>query len=69
MANKDKYPEDAVSESLARLIAAKDIPDNVIASQISAGKKSKSWLFWVLIGTTMIFFFIVYRKRKKKNKE
>jgi hypothetical protein len=69
MANKDKYPEDSVYESIARLIAAKDIPVDIITSQLSPVKKGKCWIFWALIGAGLIFFFFIYRKRKRNNKK
>jgi hypothetical protein len=65
MANKDKYPEQSLSGTIAKLIVAKDIPDDIVKTHQLSEKTGKSWLIWILIVGGLIFFFIIYRKRKK----
>jgi hypothetical protein len=68
--NKDKYPLEAVSKSLANLIAAKNISGENLKSQpTGTGHRNLLWLLWVLLGAGVIGFLILlwYRKRKKNN--
>jgi hypothetical protein len=65
--DKEKYPEGAVYKSIANLITTKDIPADIIASQLTTGKEGRLWILWIVIGAGLLFFFIVSRKRKKKN--
>jgi hypothetical protein len=69
--NKDKgfYPENAIFDALARLIAAKDIPAGTITSQIATGKKSGMFLIWVILGAGLIFIFIIFLKRRRKEEK
>jgi len=67
--DKEKYPEEAVFNSIANLIAAKDIPSDIITSQFTTGKECRLCILWIVIGAGLLFFFIVFRKRKKNNKK
>jgi len=67
LANKDKFPEEAVSKSLANLIAAKDIPISAIKLNITSGKESKSWILWILLGSGLLMLFIIIWKRNRNN--
>jgi LPXTG-motif cell wall-anchored protein len=70
--NKDKglYPENAIFDALARMIADKDLPADKITSQIVTGKKPSLFIIWVILGAGLIFFFIIFwKRRKKKEKE
>jgi hypothetical protein len=68
--NKDKvkYPEEVVYKSIANLITSKDIPADTITSQLTAGKKNWLWILWIMIGASLFFIFIIFRKRKKNKK-
>ncbi|MGA2407851.1 MAG: tetratricopeptide repeat protein [Bacteroidales bacterium] len=68
-ANKDKYPEEAVYKSIANLISAKDISADIIKSHFITGKVSNLWILWVLLGAGLFIFFFILWKRKKKNKK
>ncbi len=68
-ANKEKYPEEAVTKSIANLISAKDISVDTIVPHLPAIKKSPLWILWVLIGSGLFIFFLILWKRKKHNKE
>ena len=69
--NKDKgfYPENAIFDALAGTIASKDIPADLIKSQISEGEANNLWILWIVLGAGVIFFFIIFRRRRKKDKE
>jgi hypothetical protein len=68
--NKDKglYPGSAVFDALARMIAAKDISAETIASQIIIGKGNYLWILWTIIGCGLVIFFILFWRRKKDKK-
>jgi len=66
--DKDKYPEVAVTRSIANLIAAKDIPVKILTSQVPICTESKLWILFILLGTGIFFIFIILWKRKKKKK-
>jgi len=68
-ANKEKFPEEAVSKSIANLISAKDISVDTIKSQLTTTKKGTLWILWVLLGTGLFIFFLVLWKRKKNYKK
>ena len=68
-ANKEKFPEEAVSKSIANLISAKDISVDTIKSQLTTAKKGTLWILWVLLGTGLFIFFLVLWKRKKNYKK
>ena len=65
--NKDKvkYPEEAVSKSIANLITSKDIPTDIITSQLTIVKGSWLWMLWILLGTGIFFFFFIFWKKKE----
>jgi hypothetical protein len=66
LSNKDKFPEEALYKSIANLITAKDIPVETITSRITTVKESRLWILWILLGTGLLFFFLILWKRKKK---
>jgi tetratricopeptide (TPR) repeat protein len=69
--NKDKvkYPEDEVYKSIADLITAKDIPANIITSQLTTSKGNKLWILWAILGIGFLFFFLIILRRRKNNKK
>jgi hypothetical protein len=67
--NKEKYPEDAVSRSIANLIADKSISADNIKSPILPAGKDKLWILWVLLGVGILgLLLILWRKKKNQNK-
>jgi hypothetical protein len=64
MKNNDKYPEDAVSKSIAALIAANDISADIIKSLDVPIKEHKNRIVWFLIGIGFIFVLIAFLRRK-----
>ena len=68
MNHKDRYPEEAVSRSLADLIASKNIPANILSQPVSA-KGHNGWFLWFTVGLSFLLIIIVIMKRRKKNIE
>jgi hypothetical protein len=66
--NKDKglFPEISLFDALSKLIAAKDIPASSIASPEPVTERNYLWILWVVLGTGIILFIIVFMRRKKK---
>ncbi len=69
--NKEKYPDDLVFSSLAKLIASRDIPSGVITQSMSKGEGLKLWhLLTILgIGLLVLIIWLFFRKRDKKDEE
>ncbi len=69
--HKEKYPEEAVSKSIANLIAAKDISAENIKEQTAPAWKSYLWILWIILGagilSLLIFFWRRRRNRKKRD--
>jgi len=63
--DKVKYPEDAIMNSIANLIIAKNIPADIIKSQLTGDKGGKLWIIWILLGACLFFFFLFFLRRKK----
>jgi hypothetical protein len=68
-ANKEKYPEEAVSKSIANLISAKDITAENIKSHFAPAKKGNLWILWVLIGAGILSLFLVFWRRKRNQEK
>ena len=64
-----KYPEESVFKSIANLIASRNIPAEIIKSHQPGKEVNRLWILWVVVGVTLVSFFIVYTRRKKKDKE
>jgi hypothetical protein len=67
-ANKDKYPLEALSKSIAKLIAAKNLSVEGLKSQSSgAGRGNLLWILGIILGAGILglIFFLLLRKRKK----
>jgi hypothetical protein len=64
-----KYPEESVFKSIATLIASKNITPETIKSRLPFREAGRLWIVWVIIGISLLFFFIMLTKRKKKEKE
>jgi hypothetical protein len=56
-------------DALARLIAAKDISPETIASQTLIPEGNNIWLLWIVFGAGLFIFFIVFARRKMKDKK
>jgi len=67
--NKKLYPEETVFQSISSLIAFKDIPAETIVSRLLTGKESRLWILWILLGTGLFFFFLIFRKKINKNRK
>jgi tetratricopeptide (TPR) repeat protein len=67
--DKEKYPAENFFKSIANLIIAKDIPTDIIASHSTACKICRLWILWIVLGAGLVFFFIIFRKRKKNEKK
>jgi len=67
--DKEKYPEEAIYKTIANLIEAKDISTESISSPLSTGKEIWSWVLLTLLGIGLfLFFFILWKRKKKENK-
>jgi hypothetical protein len=67
--NKQKYPEEAVSKSIANLISAKNISADNIKSHFTAGKQGYLWILWVLLGAGILGLFLILWRRKRNQKK
>jgi hypothetical protein len=67
-ANKDKYPVEAVSRSIASLITAKEIPGEKIKTPLPGAGKNYLWIIWVLLGAGVIGLLLILWKRKRNRK-
>jgi hypothetical protein len=70
--DKEKYPEDAVFKSLANMIIANNIPDDLLAGLFKGGRwgiGSKAMISAIsaLAGIILLLFFLFWRK-KRQNK-
>jgi len=64
-----KYPEESVFKAIAKLIAKENIPAGTIKSQQIASEGNRLWILWVIIGAAIALFFIIFTRRKKKEKK
>ena len=64
--DKEKYPEEAVFKSIANLIISNNITPDLIASQLTTGKGHRYWILWIVAGAGLVFFFLIFRKKKRK---
>jgi hypothetical protein len=64
-----KYPEEFVFKSIAKLIASKNIPADTIKSHHPAGEANRLWILWLILGISAVFFFIIWNRRKNKEKK
>ena len=63
-----KYPEELVFKAIAKLIASKNIPADTIKSHHPAGGANRLWILWIILGISAVFFFIIWNRRKNKEK-
>ncbi len=66
---RQKYPEDLVFKTIANLIVANNITPETIRTGIAPKKPGSLWILWVVAGAFIIFIFIIFRRKKKKNKD
>jgi hypothetical protein len=67
-ANKEKYPLEALSRSIAKLIAARNLSAEGLKSQPPAvGKGNLKWILVIVLGAGIagLLFFLWWRRRKK----
>ena len=71
ISNKDKklYPEETVFQCISSLIASKDIPADTILSHLLTRKENRLWILWILLGTGLFVFFLIFLNKIKKNKK
>jgi formiminotetrahydrofolate cyclodeaminase len=67
--NKQKYPEEAVSKSIANLISAKNISADNLKSLFTAAKQGYLWILWVLLGAGILGLFLILWRRKRNQKK
>jgi hypothetical protein len=67
--NKEKYPEEAVSKSIASLISAKDIAVEKIKSNIAPSGRGNLWILFILLGVGLLALFLILWRRKRNQKE
>jgi hypothetical protein len=67
--NKDRFPEDAVYNSIASLIAGKDLSSGTIADNAGTVKEKSYWILWIILGTGLLFLFFIFKKRKKSERK
>jgi hypothetical protein len=67
--NKDKYPEEAVSKSIANLISAKNISAEKIKSHFGTPGISYLWILWVLLAVGILGLFLILWRRKRNQKK
>jgi tetratricopeptide (TPR) repeat protein len=72
--DKEKYPEDAVFKSIADLIIANNIPDDMLSGLFKGGRwgfGSKNMISAIsaLAGIILLLFFLIWRRKRKNKKE
>jgi hypothetical protein len=67
--NKGYFSEISLFNAPVCLIIAKDIPLETIISQAAIEKKNNLWIIWIIVGSGLVFFYFVYRSRKKKKEK
>jgi hypothetical protein len=67
--HKEKYPEEAVSKSIANLIAAKDISADKIKAQTTPARNSNLWILWIVLGAGILSLFIIFWRRNRNQKK
>jgi WD40-like Beta Propeller Repeat. len=67
--NKDKYPEEAVSKSIANLISAKNISAEKIKSHFGPPGIGYLWILWVLLAVGILGLFLILWRRKRNQKK
>ena len=69
-ANKDKYPLEALTRSIAKLIAAKNLSVEGLKLQPSAaGRGNLIWILGIILGAGILgFIFFLWWRKRKKNK-
>ena len=68
-ANKEKFPGEDVSRSIANLISSKDIAEESAKALLPVAKKGNLWILWVLLGSGLFILFFILWKRKKNIKK
>jgi hypothetical protein len=68
-AHKEKYSEEAVSKSIANLIAAKDLSAAKNKAQTAPAWSSYLWILWIVLGVGILSLFIIFWRRRKNQKK
>ena len=69
LTKNEKYPEISVFKSIANMVSAKNISDDLIKSHFKTTGKASIWILWVLLGAGVLSLLLVFliKKRNKKN--
>ena len=63
------FNEDILFRTLSRIISAKEIPDDIIASQAAEKERKNYCALWIILGAGLIFIFIFMWRRKRKGQD
>ena len=68
--DKEKYPEDGVFRTIANMIVANNVPDDLLSGMFRGGIGVRTMISAITAGIAIIFFFffILWRRRKKDKK-
>jgi|NGEPerStandDraft_6_1074524.scaffolds.fasta_scaffold23049_1 hypothetical protein len=69
LTHKEKYPEEAVSRSIANLIAAKDLSAAKNKAQTAPAWSGYLWILWIVLGVGILSLFIIFWRRRKNQKK
>jgi hypothetical protein len=67
--NKEKYPQEFVFGSIANLINSKNISPEDFKAKVPSGNKNELWILWLLLLAGIFIFFLIFWRRRNKNKK
>jgi hypothetical protein len=67
--NKEKYPQEFVFGSIANLINSKNISPENFKAKVPSGNKNELWILWLLLLAGIFIFFLIFWRRRNKNKK
>jgi hypothetical protein len=66
--DKGQYTGESLFIALSNITISSDLPENVISRQIETLKKSRMWIVWIALGVGIVFWLILWKRKKKKEK-